>query len=259
MHIYKLGKSPARKDLRTFRITDYTELPPAPADVDWTAKVPQYGMLCNDTLGCCVIAGMMHLAMQQRAQVGLPVSIPSDAEVIAAYSAIGGYVPGDPGTDQGCNLLDALTYWRKYGLKFGGIKHRITAFAQVPLHNPDKLASANWLFGGVIDGLALPLVAQGATVWTNPKSLRGRNSPGSWGGHCVVTCKDLGPLGQAANQGCAYGVVTWGSLMPEGQGFRNDYEDETYVVMSPEWIESQTGKSPAGFNVNQLMADLRAL
>ena len=83
--IYKLGKLPVRHDARTFKLANYVRaLPKAPAVVDWTTKVPNYGMLCNDRLGCCVIAGMMHLAMQQRAFAGLPVVVPSDADVIAA-------------------------------------------------------------------------------------------------------------------------------------------------------------------------------
>src|ERR1035437_2503024 len=101
--IGKLGKLPVRFDDRTFKLSDYIRvLPTAPPLVDWSVKVPAYGMLCNDSLGCCVIAGMMHLAMQQRASAVLPVVFPSDADVIAAYSAIGGYVPGDPSTDNGC-------------------------------------------------------------------------------------------------------------------------------------------------------------
>jgi hypothetical protein len=163
---FKLGKLPARWDPRTFKLGDYiAALPTAPPLVDWTGRVPDYGMLCNDRLGCCVIAGMMHLAMQQRAAAGLAVAVPSDGDVIAAYSAIGGYVPGDPTTDCGCNMLDALNYWRRQGLTFGGIKHQITAFAAVKLHDPAELASALWLFGGTLDGYALPASVQGQPAW----------------------------------------------------------------------------------------------
>src|ERR1700690_965513 len=128
----KLGKLPPRYDARTFKLAQYIEtLPTAPPLVDWTGKVPEYGMLLNDKLGCCVIAGVMHLAMQQRAAAGLPVAVPSDDDVIAMYSAIGGYVPGDPATDCGCSMLDALNYWRQEGLTFGGTTHKIRAFAAV--------------------------------------------------------------------------------------------------------------------------------
>jgi hypothetical protein len=232
-------------------MSDYIEsLPVAPGLVDWSAKVPAYGMLMNDKLGCCVIAGLMHLAMQQRAAAGLPVAIPSDGDVIAAYSAIGGYVRGDPSTDCGCNLLDALNYWRQQGLTFGGVTHQITAFAAVKLHDPAELAAALWLFGGTLDGYALPVSAQGQTAWRAPKGkLRGKTAPGSWGGHCVDDPYD---------KSGALEVISWGGKIPVDAGFRDAYCEESWVVFTPEWIEAN-GNSPCGFRQEQLLADLAAL
>jgi hypothetical protein len=249
--LQKLGKLPPRNDPRTFDLADYiSALPAAPALVDWTAEVPKYGMLSNDKLGCCVIAGMMHLAMQQRGAAGLPVAVPSDAEVIAAYSAIGGYVPGDPSTDCGCNMLDALNYWRQSGLVFGGVTHKITAFAAVRLHQPAELASALWLFGGTLDGYALPASVQGQVAWKAPHGrLRGRTAPGSWGGHCVDDPYD---------KSGSLEVVSWGAKIPVDAGFRDAYCDESYVVLTPEWIEAN-GSSPCGFKRDALLADLAAL
>jgi hypothetical protein len=247
----KLGKQPPRYDCRTFKLSRYIEsLPKAPPLVDWTGKVPEYGMLANDKLGCCVIAGMMHLAMQQRAAAGLPVAVPSDGEVIAAYAAIGGYVEGDAATDGGCNLLDALNYWRQQGLTFGGVTHKIAAFAAVRLHDPAQLASAMWLFGGTLDGYALPASVDGASAWKAPTGkLHGRTAPGSWGGHCVESPYD---------KGGALEVITWGAKMPVDAGFRDAYCDESYVVFTPEWIDAN-GNSPCGFKRDALVADLAAL
>lgn len=248
----KLGRKEMRLDARTFKVEDYIQaVPAAPPVVDWTKSVPAYGMLCNDKLSCCVIAGMMHLAMQQRAAAGLRVVMPTQAEVIAAYSAIGGYVPGDPGTDNGCVMLDAMNYWRKNGLVFGGVKHVITAFASVKLHQEPLEASAVWLFGGGLDGLDLPVAAQGASDWKTPPNLRGRNAPGSWGGHCVDVAGVNTP-------GRFLKPVTWGATMPEDQGFREVYCVESYVVFTPEWIEANLS-APCGFNADQLMQDLKAL
>ncbi len=247
----KLGKLPPRDDARTFKLGQYIEtLPTAPPLVDWTGKVPEYGMLLNDSLGCCVIAGMMHLAMQQRAAAGLPVAAPSDGDVIAMYSAIGGYVPGDPATDCGCSMLDALNYWRQQGLTFGGATHKITAFAAVKPNDPAELSAALWLFGGTLDGYALPMSVNGASAWKAPTGkLRGRTAPGSWGGHCVE-----GPY----DKGGALEVITWGAKMPVDSGFRDAYCDESYVVFTPEWIDAN-GNSPCGFQRDALLADLAAL
>jgi len=250
----KLGKLPKRVDPRTFKLSKYlktSELPAAPPAVDWSKSVANYGMLLNDQLGDCVIAGMMHLAMGWQADAGHPPVVPSDQEVIAAYSAIGGYNPSDPSTDRGCNMLDALNYWRNTGISIGAKNNRIAAFAEVDLSNAAEVKSALWLFGGLFTGFQMPLSAQNADSWTVPaRGLRGRGKPGSWGGHCA-------PLAaEDANGG--FRAITWGELMPTTQDFVADYCEEAYAVLSTAWIE-QNGKAPCGFNLAALQSDLADL
>jgi len=250
----KLGKQPKRSDQRTFKLSRYlkiSELPAAPPAVDWTKAVPHYGMLLNDQLGDCVIAGMMHLAMGWRANDGQAPAAPSDAEVIAAYSAIGGYDPSDPSTDQGCNMLDALKYWRNNGITMGGQMSRIVAFAEVDLSNDDEVKTALWLFGGLFSGFQMPKSAQNAPSWTVPScGEHGKGKPGSWGGHCA-------PLAAEDSSG-GFQAITWGGLMPTAHDFVADYCEEAYAVLSPVWI-GQNGKAPCGFDLAALQADLAAL
>ena len=261
MQIHPLGKDPKREDRlgRTFRLENYVQLPAAPEIVDWTVKVSEYGMLCNDRLSCCLIAALFHLIMQQRATAGLSVVVPTDAEAIAAYSAVLGYDPaqtdaaGNNPTDQGGDWLTVLNYARQIGVQFGGITHKITAFAGVPLHNPAKYASAQWLFGGTADGVMLPASAQGADYWTAPESLDGDNAPGSWGGHAIDTAAHATSTGIVR-------PVTWGTVIPEDWLFRDAYTDESFVIFTNEWIETNAGNnSPCGFDADQLLSDLKAL
>jgi hypothetical protein len=261
VNVYKLGKNPKRCDRlgRTFRLERYVELPTAPPVVNWVQQAVPYGMLCNDRLSCCLIAAAMHLIMQQRAFAGLSMVVPTDAEVIAAYSAILGYDPsqtdadGNNPTDNGGDWLTVLNYGRQVGITFGGITHKWTAFAEVPLHNPAKQASALWLFGGTADGIMLPASAQGADSWLTPLNLSGDNAPGSWGGHAVD--------GAANNSSTdMLEPISWGGSIPEQYGFRDAYQDEQWVVFTPEWIEANsTNNSPCGFNADQLLNDLKAL
>ncbi|HTX34565.1 MAG TPA: hypothetical protein VME43_06070 [Bryobacteraceae bacterium] len=250
----KLGKQPKRSDQRTFKLSKYlkiSELPAAPPAVDWTKAVPHYGMLLNDQLGDCVIAGMMHLAMGWQANAGQTPAAPSDAEVIATYSAIGGYNPSDPTTDQGCNMLDALNYWRNTGISIGGAKSQIVAFAEVDLKNDAEVKAALWLFGGLFTGFQMPVSAENATTWSVPScGLHGKGKPGSWGGHCA-------PLA-AENASCGFEAITWGGLMPTTHNFVSDYCEEAYAVLSPAWIET-SGQAPSGFDLAALQADLAAL
>ena len=58
----RLGKAPARHDLRRMaRATvAISKLPPAPEAVDWTDGIATWGMMLNDRLGDCTIAGVAH-------------------------------------------------------------------------------------------------------------------------------------------------------------------------------------------------------
>lgn len=259
----KLGCKPKRPDSRTFRLSKYLNrltLPTAPPAVDWTKAVPQYGMLLNDQLGDCVIAGMMHLAMTWQANAGVFIAPPTDAEVVAAYSAIGGYDPsrtdagGNNPTDQGCAMLDALKYWRTTGLQIAGQNHKILAFAEVNLSNATEVRTALWLFGGLFTGFAMPDSAQGASSWlVPPEGPAGEGTPGTWGGHCApLGAEDPGANGQQ------FKVITWGETLDASAGFVQDYCDEAYAVISQEWLE-KNGQAPSGFNLQQLQADLGAL
>ena len=250
----KLGRQPKRSDQRTFKLSKYlkmSELPAAPPAVDWTKAVPQYGMLLNDQLSDCVIAGMMHEAMTWQANAGSPIVQPSEAEVIAAYSAIGGYDPSNPSTDQGCNMLNALNYWRNTGISIGGQTNQIAAFAEVDLTNDAEVKAALWLFGGLFTGFQMPESAENASSWTVPSGgLHGKGKPGTWGGHCAPLAAEDGSGG--------FQAITWGELMPAAQNFVADYCDEAYAVLSTAWME-KNGQAPSGFDLAALQADLAAL
>jgi hypothetical protein len=214
-----------------------------PQEVSWVTKVENWPMMLNDTLGDCVPAAMGHMVEQWSTYAGSPV-IPTNAQVLSAYEAIGGYVPGDPSTDNGCDMLTALNYWRQTGIA----GHKIFAFVQVNPLDADEIREAIYLFGNVFTGLALPISAQGEDAWTVPPGGKSspNGSPGSWGGHCVPSVADS-PQSRT--------VVTWGEVLKMSPNFFIDYVDELYAVLSLDWIESN-GLSPSQFNLAQLQADL---
>ena len=58
---YRLGRKCVKTDSRTLRLAKYTaDLPTPPASSDWTKGITQWGMMLNDTLGDCTIAGLGH-------------------------------------------------------------------------------------------------------------------------------------------------------------------------------------------------------
>lgn len=257
---FHLGKKPPRIDARTLQLSKYLfqqgtdrqgSLAPAPPAVDWTAKIISWPMMANDTLGDCTCAAAGHMIECWTANIG-DAFTPTNAQVIAAYSATGDYVPGDPATDNGAVELDVLNYWRQQGIA----GHKIDAYAALDLHNDSQnqecAKQAISLFGGVYIGLALPLSAQQQTVWDIPSlwsRLRGQSAPGSWGGHAV-------PVLAYDSDGLT--CITWGAKKRMTWDFFARYCDEAYAPLSRDWVNAQ-GTDPSGIDFAALSADLAAI
>jgi hypothetical protein len=292
--IGRLGKHPAKHDPRTLKLAKYltTALPEPPANVDWTvaAKAP-WGMMLNDTLGDCTCAAMGHEVQVATANHGHEVTV-SNQNVLSAYEAVGGYVPGQPNTDNGANMLDVLKYWRAVGI--GG--HKIVGFAKVNPLDWLEVRQAIELFAGMYVGLALPLSAQNQNCWSlsgaGPRPFAADFQPGSWGGHCVFvpgyTAEPAGAAGTwpaapadgrvaSATRGAGrvpvsdgwrqqeqntpaacLKCITWGAAKMMTRAWFRVICDEAYVVVSDDWANGTTS-APNGLNIQQLLADLAAI
>jgi hypothetical protein len=240
----KLGKRAPRIDPRTLKLARYLlPLPAPPVATGYITKVSSWPIDLNDKIGDCVIAGAAHCIQQWTTYAGTPVVL-TNQQVLQGYEAVGGYVPGEPSTDNGCDMLTACNYWRQTG--FGG--HKILGYMQVNARNLVEVRQAVYLFGNLYAGWAMPLSAQSATnVWSVPSTgATGNGSPGSWGGHNA-------PIVGYGLTGVK--VVTWGALMAATWNFVLAYNDELYALVSQDWIE-KGGKAPSGFNLAQLQADL---
>jgi hypothetical protein len=256
---FRLGKHAPRFDARVPRLEPHlarAALPAPPATKNWPAasKVSAWGMMLNNTLGDCVIAAKGHAVLEWTALTGThqQVLLP-DVVILAGYEAVGGYVPGDPSTDNGCDMLTAAQYFQATG--FGG--HRISAFAT--LGTGRSLSIAHWqeainLFGLVDIGLALPAAWQSLTnagdVWdVDPNgSTSGDWAPGSWGGHDV-------PLMGYNAASKVYQLITWGQVQYITEAALRAYCDEAYTYLSPDWIYN--GAAPNLYKLAELQADLQ--
>jgi hypothetical protein len=78
--------------------------PPTACDYTKSAAAALDEGYDNDTLGDCVIDGMADNR-----------SSTPKSEIIALYSAIGGYVPGETSTDQGCDEQTAELLGKQRG------------------------------------------------------------------------------------------------------------------------------------------------
>src|SRR5579862_1190901 len=141
----QLGKRAPRLDRRTFKLARYLPaiIPPPPVETSgYVTKVPEWKMYMNDTLGICVGAAAAHLINQETYYAGGTEIEPTDAQVLKTYEDVGGYVPGDPSTDNGMDMLTFCNYWRSTGV--GG--HKILGFATVDLTRRDEIMQAIQLF-----------------------------------------------------------------------------------------------------------------
>ncbi len=158
----KLGRKAIKTDSRTLELGRYLTpaVPPPPAAADWTKGIDSWGMMLNDMLGDCTIAGCGHAVQVWTANTGTMVTVP-DSTIESYYEQWDGYVPGNPSTDKGGVELDVLNDWQKQG--FAG--NTLLAFADPRLANLVEMRQSIALFGGVYIGLSLPLTAQTQDVW----------------------------------------------------------------------------------------------
>ncbi|SEM64254.1 hypothetical protein SAMN04488505_105274 [Chitinophaga rupis] len=246
----KLGKLPARHDLRTLQFEKYiipSALPPIPEKIAWQDNIPvSWGMMQNDSYGDCTCAAAGHMIMNWTGNVNVQtIRIPGDQQILDAYAAITGFDPVTGLNDNGAVVLDVLKYWRNTGIN----NDKITAFAGLENQNIQQVKEAVYLFGGCYLGVALPNSAKDQKVWSIPPyGPYGQGAPGSWGGHAIpVVGYDSRYLA----------VVTWGEIKFMTWGFFQTYCDEAYAVLSIDWINPDNNKSPVGFDMTSLQQDLK--
>jgi hypothetical protein len=243
---FRLGKKPARRDPRTLRLADYRTTPAgllAPPEAHWGHGL-SYDGLGNTKYADCVEAGFAHQVQVWCDRAGTSFT-PTAAQALGAYSAITGFSPGNPDSDQGTDMLTACQYWQDTGLA----GHEVTAYLSVSATEPDLIRDSVAFYGGCYTGLAMPLTAQDQVGETWTVGTGADAAAGSWGGHCVVI------TGYSAG---LFWCVTWGALQAMTTEFVQVYCDEAYCLLSKDWTESG-GVSPSGLAWGQLQADLAAL
>jgi hypothetical protein len=263
-HTFKLGRKRPVARCPRFALRNYLTrgLPAAPPTCDYTrsAQAALSQIYDNDNLGDCVIAGMAHVVGVLTGNAGTKPFLYTNDQIIGLYSAIGGYVPGDPATDQGCDEQTALNYWENNGALPPNVTspsgaHKIAGWMAVDATNPEECQTALWLFENLYFGLELP------DDWINPApSASGfvwdvAGAPDPQNGHCVVG------VGYTAN---GIAIDTWGMTGIMTYAAVAKYASEAaggalYTVVSMDGINQATQKAPAGFDWSQLIADFDSM
>lgn len=208
----------------------------------------------------CVIACMAHLGGVFLGNAGGKLYLTS-AQIIDLYSAIGGYIPGDPNTDQGADIQTALNYWVKSGLlPTNKPPHKIKAWMAVDPTNIQEMQTAIWLFENLVFGVNLP------DAWVNPfPSSNGfvwdvAGAPDNSNGHCICGV-GFGSTGYS-HKGIE--IATWGMLgnltyEAIAKYLVHSAGGELYTVLSQEILDKAKLTAPAGLSWDQLQADFTSM
>jgi hypothetical protein len=258
--LHKLGKKPATYDKRDLQFAHYrtaAALPPHPKQFGHEKLVGAnaWQMLGNGPdntvspgfqgAGDCVFAGGDHESMLWTLEGGTAATF-TGANAIADYSAVTGYNPKKPKSDQGTDVRQALKYRQNTGLIDAANKrHKIGAYLALEPGNVDHLLEALYLFGIIGIGIQFPASAMDQFDAGKPWSVVAETQID--GGHYVPL------VAKRDNFDC----VTWGRLQQMTAQFYTKYCDEAWAILSPEMLKS--GKSPEGFDLAQLQSDIAAL
>lgn len=195
-------------------------LPVAPPSFKWGSSISEWGMLCNDRIGCCTISAVGHALMAYYAEVGQSFPIPSDAVIESTYFGLTG------GPDTGLVETTVLSTWEKTGL----FNNKIAHWIPVDIHNEAEVRSALYVFGTIYIGVTLPQSAEiqfeSGNGWTVV--------PGSpiIGGHAVLL------MGSTENE---FDVITWGAEITATYDWLTTYTMEAYVILPEVFITSGRG------------------
>lgn len=254
---FKLGRKRPTARCPRLSLKNYLNqgIPQPPTTCDYTG--PALPSLSNpyenQNLGDCVIAAIAHIVGVLTAGAGQQPFLYSDAEITALYSAIGGYVPGDRATDQGCDEQTALNYWENNGAPTGS--HRIAGWLSVDPTNPVEYRTALYLFENLCFGFELP------NSWIHPYPAASGftwdadGDPNPNNGHCVA---GVGYDSRGVT------ISTWGMTGLLTDGAIRTYVNqaiggELYSVVSLDGINRATQRAPNGFDWSQLIADFDSM
>lgn len=253
----KLGKGDPKWHAKTLRFPLFAKegpdipVPPEKIYLEYKIDPATIGMYGNDLYGDCVFAGLAHWLMVITAHSGKMI-VPTEDEVLGWYSAVAGFDPkqtdanGNNPTDNGANITDALNYWQTVGI----CGHKIDGWMKIDSTNPVHRKLGLWLFLGVGTGIQCPALAQ--QQFANGQTFDVASDDGGIeGGHFIL---------QAGEGADGRDYETWGKGDCKATNAWGDkYEDEAYVVLTEDLIESASGKSPFGFDYSALTAVLPTL
>lgn len=211
---------------------------------------------CNDELGSCVVSAAYHIVgVETSAALGEGAGsgfLATSAEVIADYSAIGGYVPGRPETDLGCDEVTAFNYYLARGFADGS---RLEAWIAIDATKRREVTAALYLFENLFLGMSLP------DAWIEPfPETSGfvwdvAGDPNPENGHAVMGYGYDERGVQIGTWGMT-GTITWAALAKYATRANGG---ELYSLLLEDQVAKGAAKAPNGVAWTQLVLDWNAM
>ena len=237
-----LGRQPAKRDRRVPRLSMVAPaLPPAPAA--YTAYVDAVGSWIlgeNDRIGDCTCVGPANVILGLTTLARQPKRLPDDA-IVSFYSAVTGYTPNDPDSDQGAMIEDVLAAWHAHGIG----ADRLDGYATIQTTNHEEVRQAIALLGPVDVGVNLPAGWMRTPDWD--VSTAGAEIAG---GHCITA------VGYDAH---GLQVVSWGKIFRLTWAGWDAFVDEAHALLSHDALTA-AGKDAGGIDwasLNNFMTIIR--
>ena len=244
----KLGKLAPQDHPKTLLFSKYAtgELPEPSAKVYREYKVPLAAkqFFGNSWCGDCVWAALANAIILMTSHTG-KIVIPTITDVLKGYSDVTGFDPKTNKNDNGTVFTDALAYMQTTGIA----GHKILAWAKIDHTNLQHRRLAVDLFGCTLVGVQLPGQAQTQFAQNKPWEVVPKDH--NEGGHAI-----LHP-GYGSEGGDYVSWARWDQKA--SSAWESTYIDEEYVVISENWINQATQKTPGGLDLAALEADIKLL
>jgi hypothetical protein len=201
--------------------------------------------------GNCVIAGGYHVEGVATGNAD-DLFVATQSQIVSDYSAIGGYVPGDDSTDQGCDLVSAMNYWTSHGFANGT---KLLGWLSVDGTNATELAQACYLFESLYFGMELP------DAWVNPFpsgdgfTWDAAGDPVPSNGHCVMGY-GANSSGVIIDSWAMRGVLTFAAIAKYAVKNTNG---EVHVMLTPDLLAKGVSKTPCGLAWADMLNDFNSM
>lgn len=244
----KLGKLAPKHNPKTLAFGKYLTgtLPDPASKVYREYKTPQEAiqMYGNDQYGDCTCAGAANMLILATCHTSTVV-IPTLKEVLDLYTAASGFDQITGANDNGAAMTDVLELLRTQGIS----GHKILAWAKIDHTNLVHRKIAVDLFGATYVGVQLPYHAQ--IQFENSQSWEVVPHDSIEGGHAIVH-PGYGKLGDD--------YVTWAKWDQKASAaWSLAYVDEEYAILTSDWFEKVTQKTPGGLDLATLEKDISLL